>query len=351
MPDFKEINPYIRIEGSPFYINQEPVKWNPQTDSLGNTLPRRAGISSFGFGGAYAHLVIEEYVTREKRPPEPVFDGAVLVPLSARNTDTLKRYIRSLHDGLEEGDRTFLMNMAYTLQTGREAMNSRIAFVVNSVAELKEKLAQYLEAEESIPDVWQGALQTGRNGFMALAMDEDIQAAIHNWLMKGKIRKLAEFWVNGLDFDWNPLYGDANPRRVSLPGYPFETERYWLPERPERPAALPQTGSTTIGPLVHGVRLSESLKEAKTVLFESILHPTLPLLDHHRVRGRAVLPGAGYVEMVMEAVKHIYPDKHVILKNVLWLKPLYAEDGPQQVYLKLTHERDTHEPDNGRHGL
>ena len=351
MPDFKEINPYIKIEGSPFYINQEPVKWTPQKDPQGNPLPRRAGISSFGFGGAYAHLVIEEYIAGGTDLPGQAYNGDVLVPLSARNADTLKKYARSLHDGLGDGDRTALMNVAYTLQTGREAMNSRIAFVVNDMAELREKLSQYLKGEESIADVWQGALQKGQDGFMALTMDEDIQAAMHNWLMKGKIRKLAEFWVNGMDFDWNLLYGEARPRKVSLPGYPFEKERYWLPKRPERPAVPAETGSSTIGPLVHGVRLSESLKEAGTVLFESILHHTLPMLDHHRVQGRVLMPGAGYIEMVTEAVKHIYPDKHFVMKNVLLLKPLDITDASQQVYLKLTHGRDTHERENGAMGF
>ena len=56
MPKFSELNPYIQIENSPLYINREPEEWN--TDNVGI---RRAGISSFGFGGAYAHIVLEEY--------------------------------------------------------------------------------------------------------------------------------------------------------------------------------------------------------------------------------------------------------------------------------------------------
>ena len=33
----------------------------------------------------------------------------------------------------------------------------------------------------------------------------------------------------GLSFDWNQLYGDSKPRRISLPTYPFARERYWVP--------------------------------------------------------------------------------------------------------------------------
>lgn len=44
------INPYIKLEGSPFYIVQEAQEWKPQRDILGEDIPRRAGVSSFGFG-------------------------------------------------------------------------------------------------------------------------------------------------------------------------------------------------------------------------------------------------------------------------------------------------------------
>ncbi|MEJ2125065.1 MAG: hypothetical protein P8Y47_09735, partial [Alphaproteobacteria bacterium] len=45
-----------------------------------------------------------------------------------------------------------------------------------------------------------------------------------------KLHKLAELWVKGLAFDWNRLYGERKPHRLSLPTYPFAQERYWVPE-------------------------------------------------------------------------------------------------------------------------
>jgi polyketide synthase PksN len=39
-----------------------------------------------------------------------------------------------------------------------------------------------------------------------------------------------DLWVRGLNFDWNTLYGDVKPQRISLPTYPFARERYWIPE-------------------------------------------------------------------------------------------------------------------------
>src|SRR5262249_61145545 len=50
----EQINPYLQLEGSPFYIVQENREWEALRDSSGNALPRRAGVSSFGFGGTNA---------------------------------------------------------------------------------------------------------------------------------------------------------------------------------------------------------------------------------------------------------------------------------------------------------
>jgi polyketide synthase PksN len=83
----EDINPYVRLDGSPFYLVTENREWSAPRDADGRALPRRAGISSFGFGGVNAHLVIEEY-------PQPSSDEAnthpSLIVLSAKTAEQLK---------------------------------------------------------------------------------------------------------------------------------------------------------------------------------------------------------------------------------------------------------------------
>ena len=75
----EELNPYIQLEGSPFYIVRESLPWPAPLDAQGRELPRRAGVSSFGFGGVNAHVVLEEYVAP---PAQPQASGPQAIVLS-----------------------------------------------------------------------------------------------------------------------------------------------------------------------------------------------------------------------------------------------------------------------------
>ena len=63
-----------------------------------------------------------------------------------------------------------------------------------------------------------------------IADDDDMQKSIDKWIARKKFTKLLDLWIRGLNIDWNKLYGDMRPRRISLPTYPFAKERYWIQE-------------------------------------------------------------------------------------------------------------------------
>jgi len=106
-------------------------------------------------------------------------------------------------------------------------MEFRLGTIANSMAELTSKLQNYLSGAGGVEEFYQGEIKRDKEA-LAVFADEDMARGIEAWVAKGKHGKLLELWVKGLSFDWQRLYGDATPRRISLPTYPFARERYWV---------------------------------------------------------------------------------------------------------------------------
>ena len=67
-----------------------------------------------------------------------------------------------------------------------------------------------------------------KEGLRLFSSDEDMQEAVGKWIEKGKYGKVLELWVRGVEVEWERMYGERKPRRMSLPTYPFARERYWI---------------------------------------------------------------------------------------------------------------------------
>ncbi|MBZ9609907.1 SDR family NAD(P)-dependent oxidoreductase [Clostridium estertheticum] len=232
------INPYIELKDSPFYIVTENKEWKPVKDDLGNKLPLRAGISAFGFGGVNAHVVIEEYVPQVQNHPQVsvTSQNPAIIVLSAKNEDRLKVKAQNLLEAIQKQkfSDTDLDKIAYTLQVGREAMEERLGFTAESIKKLEEKLKWFLENKSTNEDLFRGQCNHNREELAFLSTDEEMQEALGKWIQRKKYAKLLELWVKGVNLDWNKLYGENKPHRISLPSYPFTKERYWVSKTKEK---------------------------------------------------------------------------------------------------------------------
>ena len=95
-------NPYIDFESSPFYVQRELSEWKAPMVTMGGAhqrCPRRAGISSFGAGGANTHIILEECRDPVK-PRPPVEPQSELFVLSALNEERLKVMARRIGEHL-----------------------------------------------------------------------------------------------------------------------------------------------------------------------------------------------------------------------------------------------------------
>jgi acyl transferase domain-containing protein/acyl carrier protein len=42
------------------------------------------------------------------------------------------------------------------------------------------------------------------------------------------INKIGQLWIYGQEIDWSAFHGDEKHNRISMPGYPFEGQKYWI---------------------------------------------------------------------------------------------------------------------------
>jgi acyl transferase domain-containing protein len=119
---FERPNPALELERRPFYVQDRPAPWTAS--------PRRAGLSSFGFGGTNAHVVVEA------APACSAVRGierSELFVLSARTRPALEQATDRLASFLESHGDASLPDVAYTLQVGRQPFRHRRAFVASSI--------------------------------------------------------------------------------------------------------------------------------------------------------------------------------------------------------------------------
>ncbi|WP_368929690.1 beta-ketoacyl synthase N-terminal-like domain-containing protein [Bacillus pumilus] len=131
MPHFDKPNHRISFDQTPFYVGTDKEEWKT------SHLPRRAGVSAFGIGGANAHVILEEALPRKANSK---VSSKELIVLSARSTHDLKNVIKNLKGYVSSHPDLSLGEAAYTLQSGRKAFKYRKAFVSSTREELLHEL-------------------------------------------------------------------------------------------------------------------------------------------------------------------------------------------------------------------
>jgi amino acid adenylation domain-containing protein/thioester reductase-like protein len=143
----KEINPYLSLENSRIEIGTYLRPWKRR----GATAPSRfAGVSSFGFGGTNAHVVLSDapLLESESLPSTDIERPRHMLTLSAKSEFALQELSRSLSEKLPITNYE-LPNLAFTSNTTRTHFEHRLAIQASSNIELLKGLGDFLSASES----------------------------------------------------------------------------------------------------------------------------------------------------------------------------------------------------------
>jgi phthiocerol/phenolphthiocerol synthesis type-I polyketide synthase C len=145
---FKTPNPQIAFDELKLEIVDRSIPL-PQRE-----LPLVMGVSSYGFGGANAHVVLSEY--RKLRLPmaqlerqAPPADGNHILLLSARSSDALKAQAASYSGFLRAAEPSSLGRICATALTCRSQHTNRLAVAGAHTAEIAERLEQFAAAAPS----------------------------------------------------------------------------------------------------------------------------------------------------------------------------------------------------------
>ena len=108
--------------------------------------PRIAGVSSFGFGGTNAHVVLAEAPSLAS-PTESPQNRPQLLTISAKSPQALKTQAANYAKALVSDDASAIDDFCYTAKVGRAHFDHRLVVTGSTAGELAEKLQSYVKAE------------------------------------------------------------------------------------------------------------------------------------------------------------------------------------------------------------
>ena len=144
---FNKPNPHIPWDTYPLTVVHNPVAWKK------GERVRSAGLSSFGFSGTNAHLIISEYVKPEIKSPS-THEQYQILNISARDQSGLRELAISYLNLLKTRD-VSVEDLCYSAALGRQHWQYRLAIVCEDQNNLIAGLQDFIDGKTN-PNVVSG---------------------------------------------------------------------------------------------------------------------------------------------------------------------------------------------------
>ncbi len=138
----KEKSPYIDWDHLPIVVPTSLTPWVPVNGK------RLAGVSSFGFSGTNAHLVLEES-PELKRPWTEMERPIHLLALSAKSDQALNELVQKISICLESADADALADICFSANAGRSHFTHRVTVLAENAKEVRTGLSAFIRHQET----------------------------------------------------------------------------------------------------------------------------------------------------------------------------------------------------------